>query len=129
MKALSINQPFAWLIAHGYKDIETRTWHTTFKGRIYIHASKRMDNVPMPYIRRIAPSAADALEAAWPPTRGCIVGEADIIACVTSYKSPWFVGPYGFVLANPTAYDKPIPYRGRLGFFEVPENLQAVPHA
>ena len=35
------------------------------------------------------------------------------------YRSPWFEGPFGLVLANPVAYDKPIPYKGQLGFFEV----------
>ena len=39
MKALSIKQPWASLIAHGIKDIENRTWKTNFRGRIYIHAS------------------------------------------------------------------------------------------
>jgi hypothetical protein len=49
---------------------------------------------------------------------GAIIGEVDIIDCVTESKSPWFVGPYGFTLANPVLYDKPIPCRGMLGFFE-----------
>ena len=39
MKALSIKQPWASLIAHGIKDIENRTWRTHFRGKIYIHAS------------------------------------------------------------------------------------------
>ena len=32
MKALSIKQPWASLIAHGIKDIENRTWKTNFLG-------------------------------------------------------------------------------------------------
>ena len=32
MKALSIQQPWAWLIAHGKKDVENRTWATAFRG-------------------------------------------------------------------------------------------------
>lgn len=39
MKALSIKQPWASLIAHGIKDIENITWKTQFRGRIFIHAS------------------------------------------------------------------------------------------
>ncbi len=35
------------------------------------------------------------------------------------YFSPWFFGPYGFVLANPVAYDSPIPYPGRQLLFNV----------
>ena len=51
--------------------------------------------------------------------RGAIIGEVDIVDCVTQSDSPWFEGPYGLVLANPTLYDQPIPYKGRLGLFEV----------
>jgi hypothetical protein len=50
--------------------------------------------------------------------RGCIIGEVDIVGCVTQSKSPWFVGKYGFVLANPILYTMPIPCKGKLGFFE-----------
>ena len=50
---------------------------------------------------------------------GAIIGEVDITNCVDKSDSPWFVGKYGLVLANPVLYDKPIPYRGQLGFFEV----------
>jgi hypothetical protein len=60
--------------------------------------------------------------------RGAIIAEVDVVDCVTHSKSPWFVGPYGFVLADPILYDEPIRCRGRLGFFEpefkeVNENL------
>jgi hypothetical protein len=47
------------------------------------------------------------------------VGEVSIVGCVTESDSPWFHGPYGFLLADPIAYKKPIPFKGRLGFFNV----------
>ena len=31
--ALSIQQPWAWFIVNGYKDVENRTWSTKFRGR------------------------------------------------------------------------------------------------
>ncbi|MCP4687042.1 MAG: ASCH domain-containing protein, partial [Desulfobacterales bacterium] len=43
MKALSIRQPWAWLIANGYKDIENRSWRTSFRGEFLIHAGKKFD--------------------------------------------------------------------------------------
>ncbi len=46
------------------------------------------------------------------------IGEVDITGCVTESQSPWFVGKYGFTLSHPVLYDKPIPMRGQLGFFE-----------
>ena len=40
MKVLSIKEPFASLIKDGVKVYETRSWKTTYRGEIYIHASK-----------------------------------------------------------------------------------------
>ncbi len=37
MKALSVRQPWGWLIVNGYKDIENRDWNTKLRGRIWIH--------------------------------------------------------------------------------------------
>jgi hypothetical protein len=132
-KALSIKQPWAWLMAMGIKDIENRSWPTKSRGRIYIHASKTPDlskEVIASILRRI-----DGKEAAEfmlrtvnaPPFDfGAIIGEVDIVNCIGPEKqddwrriSPWFEGPYGFVLANAAMYDKPIPYRGQQGLFEV----------
>ena len=114
MKALSIKQPWAWLICKGYKDIENRDWPTKFRGRIYVHAGRRFDNASL---RLLFESYLKQLNAF-----GAIIGEVDIVDCVTESKSPWFVGPYGFVLAHPVLYKKPIPCKGKLGFFE-PEIL------
>lgn len=41
MKALTVRQPWASLIAIGAKRIETRSWRTSFRGPIAIHAAKR----------------------------------------------------------------------------------------
>ena len=54
----------------------------------------------------------------FPESYGALIGEVDIVDCVTRSESPWFVGRYGFVLKNPVLYDKPVPCRGALGFFE-----------
>jgi hypothetical protein len=118
MKALSIRQPWAWLIVNGYKDIENRSRQTKFRGRIYIHAGKRFDDNALLWlmdrglesIKTLIPDRQDI-------PRGAIVGEVDITDCVTRSSSVWFTGAYGFVLANPRAYDEPTPCRGALGFF------------
>lgn len=39
MKVISIKEPFATLIMNGNKKIETRSWKTTYRGELYIHAS------------------------------------------------------------------------------------------
>ena len=39
MKVLSLTEPFATLILNGKKSIETRSWKTSYRGKLYIHAS------------------------------------------------------------------------------------------
>jgi len=149
MKALSIKQPWAWLICAGYKDIENRGWFIGRKVasgavnftiplpmRIYVHAGKTPDDIwpAMAILRKththfevdeimetlIKWEYDNAQSFLFPQNnQSLIIGEVDILDCVTESDSPWFVGEYGFVLANPKLYDKPIPYRGQLGFFEV----------
>ncbi len=128
MLTLSIQQPWAWLIVRGFKDIENRSWQTSVRGRILIHAGQILDR--------------DAAEDLWKgvhPVLGCgwtvpvprdflrggIVGEATLTDCVRQHPSDWFIGEsngdrrnFGFVLKDA----KPLPFhpcRGALGFFRV----------
>lgn len=114
------------------KDIENRNWPLPkwFKlpQRVYIHVGKKADD-----IEDVMEFTVHKLELpAWPIImsysknlpRGAIIGEVDIVDCVTESKSPWFVGSYGFVLRNPKPYETPIPCKGKLGFFEVEANSQ-----
>ena len=57
------------------------------------------------------------------PSLRAIVGEVTITDCVDSSSSPWFCGPYGFLLSSLIVYKDAIPYRGQLGFFQVEEYL------
>ncbi|MBI2299934.1 MAG: ASCH domain-containing protein [Armatimonadetes bacterium] len=113
MKALSIRQPFVWLLANGHKDIENRRWGTRYRGRFLIHAARTPDTEFTPRLRHLigAIPVPDELDY------GGIVGVATIIDCVTESDSPWFCGPYGFVIvdAAPLPF---VPLRGMLGFFE-----------
>jgi len=56
-------------------------------------------------------------------SRGCIIGSVEIVDCVKSYPSAFFVGEYGFVLRNAVPLEVPIPIKGALGFFDVPIGL------
>lgn len=42
MKAITVQEPWATLIAIGEKHFETRSWKTNYRGRIAIHAAKTM---------------------------------------------------------------------------------------
>lgn len=132
MKALSIKQPWAWLICAGYKDVENRSWRTDFRGRIYVHAGKKADEVVWADVFRGRVADVDSIframrESNKPEQLGAIIGEVDIVGCKFRFGeendnlySPWHVpGQYGLILKNPVLYDKPIPYKGQLGFFEV----------
>ena len=119
MKALSIRQPWAWLIVNDYKDIENRSWPTDFRGRVYVHAGRRIKSEDFPEQRDYITQTGIFLPEE--PPLGAIVGEVTITDCVDSSSSQWFCGPYGFLISSPVAYKDPIPYRGQLGFFEAVE--------
>jgi hypothetical protein len=135
--ALSIRQPWASLILKAGKNIENRDWSNKYRGRILIHAAKGMTRSEHEDAIDFAIGAikADPRNAgttrrvtlrelgfdfdALP--RGGIVGSVEITACVTDSTSPWFVGRYGFMLRDP----QPLPFtpwRGQLGFFDVPQS-------
>ncbi len=115
MKAISIRQPWAWLILTQGKDIENRNWPTKFRGRIAIHASKTMDYDGVAFaIERGVIFRCNPREL----PRGGVVGTVEIVDCVIASDSQWFFGPYGFLLRKP----KPcglIPCLGKLGVFEL----------
>lgn len=117
MKALSIRQPWAWLIAMGYKDIENRSWSTQFRGKFLIHTGQKFDLIGYKWIM----SETDlALPEPWEFELGGIVGIAEITDCVMKHDSPWFFGQYGFVLENARQIQF-VPLRGKLRFFDVNE--------
>jgi len=127
MKALSIRQPWAWLIVNDHKDVENRTWSTNYRGRVLIHAGKGMTRDE--YDDALATALHVGYRGFFPPReqldRGGIVGAATIVGCAHPDRrtSPWHMGgQYGFELACP----KPIPFvacKGALGFFNVPTDV------
>lgn len=117
MKAISIRQPWAWLITSGQKDIENRQWRTHTRGRVFVHAAKGMTRDD--YLA-CEICCADIPGVSLPPfkdlQRGGIVGTVEIVDCVDQDASPWFFGEYGWVLKDA----KPLPFqpcKGALGFF------------
>lgn len=115
-KALSLTQPMAWAIFNG-KDVENRTWPTKFRGRVYIHASKKLNKSHYQWIMDNENRLGLQLPYITDLIFGALIGEVDIIDCVDNHTSRWWMGPYGFTLANPVVFDKPVPCKGMLGFF------------
>ena len=138
MKALSILQPYAWLIirpdftdpadraaAYRYgciKDIENREWYSKLRGRIYVHVGKRYSRDDHgAYSEEFAEDFGIQLPAYDALPRGGIVGTVEIVDCVREHPSRWkMFGTWGFVLRDA----QPLPFRplrGQLMFFDVPE--------
>ena len=51
MKIISVRQPWAYLIVAGYKPVENRTWNTSYRGPLLIHASQAMEENDFPVQR------------------------------------------------------------------------------
>lgn len=131
MKALSLRQPWAWLVVHAGKHIENRRWNTRFRGQFLIHAAKGM--TVQEYADAVKFARDAAFQGAIPPAaeieRGGIVGVATIFdvippcsdarECLLTRSHRWHMPEqFGFVLRGVT----PVPFRalkGSLGFFEV----------
>jgi hypothetical protein len=122
MKALSVRQPWAWLILHG-KDIENRNWPTKYRGPLLIHASMKYDYEGAGWVKENFPKIKLPSLFMGEVTTGAILGKVEVVDCVAASKSKWFFGPYGFVLRNPVEFEKPIPFKGMLGLFDVPDKL------
>jgi hypothetical protein len=131
MKALSIMQPWAWLIVNGHKDIENRTWQPhnyglKFRGKVLIHAGKNVDGGKREYPDFCEDMLEDfgiKLPAFADLQLGGIVGMAEIIDCVTESKSRWFCGKYGFVIGRARTLPF-MPCKGQLGFFDVQYDMK-----
>lgn len=125
LKALSYQQPWAWLITSKMKDIENRSWKTKFIGTHLVHAAKKFDNEGWIWLKDCIRKGqfSELVRSDFYKMhiedyqRGGIVGYADITNCVQKSDSPWFFGPSGFVLKN--AGTLPFtPCKGKLSFFK-----------
>jgi hypothetical protein len=120
MKVLSLKQPWAELVLNGRKKIEIRKWNTNFRGEFLIHSSKNPDFSNM---KKFGFKDNELV-------CGSILGKANLID-VKKYAndeefnqdkdnhlaSPEW-GDFGFILENPVRFEKPIPAKGQLNFWD-----------
>ena len=104
---LSVGQPWAHAIMYYAKDVENRSWSTTYRGRMWVHASSRGA-----FLDRWPGTVALGGEHGMPI--GVIVGSVDITDVVRGHTSPWSWGPdlYQWVVSDPRPLDVPIPAKG-----------------
>lgn len=105
MKVLTLTQPWATLVAIGAKQIETRSWATTYRGPLLIHAAQGLGPGGMRGLRALAghepffstladitahtpeKSIVDAVVDAMP--RGAIVAQCELLGCeLVGYEWP-----------------------------------------
>ena len=147
MKALSLRQPWAHIVLHYGKNLENRRWNTSFRGTFLLHAAKAMtraeyedaeDFTAYTLAWGLGARAVFGADFRARDIRGALVGTARLASvippCVTMRDPPslfreecghdWHIPEqYAFVLEDVVAWAEPIPYKGELGFFEVPDSV------
>jgi len=112
-KVLTVRQPWAHLIIDGTKTVENRTWKTDYRGPIAIHAAASVCR------ETIEQFELDPDELHF----GAVIGIVELADIVTQHRSPFFTGPFGWVLKKPRAM-RPVPMRGQLKLFTASLNLR-----
>lgn len=126
MKAISIKQPWASLIAHGIKDIENRTWKCPKQyigQRVLIHSSKgkgvgwTMNSEQRVQIL-VHLSGLAGVDCNKLP-HGAIIGSVVIADCVQNHPSVWAEKDcWNWVLKDAVLFEKPIEnVKGKLSFW------------
>lgn len=115
LPALSVRQPWAWLIVSGFKDIENRSWCPRYRGPLLIHAGASAPDFTFDVIEDIEKRHGIVLPGT---LRGAgIVGVVDLVDCLECHNSPWYQeGAFAWVLANPRQL-KLRPCKGAVNLF------------
>ena len=109
IKAISIRQPWASMIAAGDKTIETRTWYTRYRGKLMICSSRRAVSR---FWRRLPCGKALAIVN----MVDCrLMTPADERAA----RCGWYEGAWAWVLEDIRPIEKPFDVKGQLGIYEV----------
>ena len=127
MKVVSIIEPWASLIKEKVKYIETRSWKTNYRGKIYIHASLKKVSKKDERINNLVSLLEDK-----DFKYGHIIAEATLVDCIymdedfiSKIKNnnqeyicgEYSIGRYAWVLEDIKELSKPIPAKGSLGIW------------
>lgn len=134
MRAISLWQPWATLVAHGLKHFETRSWATNYRGTLAIHAAKRPAKLDeLNSVIRVALAGAGYLRLSELPY-GCIICAVNLVDCEPTEQAierTWWKeighterffgdftpGRFAWQLDNPYPLGD-IPAKGSQGFWE-----------
>jgi hypothetical protein len=136
VKALSLWQPWASAIALGLKSVETRSWATTYRGPLAIHAAQRRldDDEERDLYARIAELDGAAARTApeWRAHRGVVVATCQLTMILGTREAvergmidererrwgDFAPGRYAWFLGDVVRPEQPAPARGRQGLWE-----------
>lgn len=132
MRALSLTQPWASLVAHGFKHIETRSWRTPYRGVIAIHAAKVFPTWAQEVCQKEWFEFALTEMGVYHPReelpRGAVIATAVLVACRPIVQGPddpmerafgdYTPGRWAWFFEDVQMLPEPIPARGALGLWE-----------
>lgn len=143
MRALTIQQPWAWAIATQGKDIENRTWKTPYRGLLAIHAGATLDAetaavavMPTGPATRALRKICAEVTLAQQLTEACehlrmrrIVAVAELTRIHRENAgrcSAWAMpGQWHWELRNVRALAEPVPcHPGKLGIWPLPDEVE-----
>lgn len=131
LKALSVQQPFALLEVLGIKDVENRSWETSYRGRVYIHAcgTKKKSIYSLTESQQEIVSDIPLIGTLLKDTQmmySAIIGHVDIVDITENSSSIWAIpGHYHWILANPVMFETPIVnVKGNLNIWNCNEYLK-----
>lgn len=144
MKALTLFEPWASLIAWGYKQVETRSFVTHHRGTIAIHASKSTKSVKdFDYVQLLFRDAGVRMPDWWPQKAkdyplGKIVAVVHLADCQKMDDKligaqtrqeqafgAWERGRYAWFLPNARRIPSGIPIKGALRLWNLPPEVEA----
>jgi hypothetical protein len=140
MKALTLTQPWASLVASGAKTIETRSWSTRYRGALAIHAAARWSRADINYAFEVEegrpPARLGDLDILrdWPMPLGKVIAvvilsevlpvealEPDIADVITAREfayGDYSPGRFAWILDNVRPIEPPVPAKGHLGLWD-----------
>ena len=125
MKVLTLTQPWASLIAKRYKRIETRSWSTSHRGDLAIHAGRQLETTRferyLPYpIPLSAIVCVVHLLGCIPMTDDLIRGWRQVYGEREIEMGNFLPGRYAWILGDVLELPEPIKCRGHLGLWNYP---------
>lgn len=137
MRGLTLYQPWAHLVCVGAKRFETRSWKTSYRGTLAIHAGSKW--TPALALKTTEPMFGNycfPVNGIVPFRFGAIICVVELVDCQPAYAlkpslgaeeiafGDYSEGRWAWQLECPRILEAEIDCRGRQGLWEVPAELE-----